>query len=302
MAFQCLALQPKTQPLWLLPKTQPLQLQTKTQPPQLPTNSMAVGKIPVLSTVNNSSLPITIGGLIGTNLPSLFAWHTHFGTAINLAGHRSYAPFVPIDDQQHDNTIATLCNLSFSNWADHDKSFLSLTPGTHAIFGHLQAPMLVDDGKKIPNLVIMLQELLVVSCTLDAYGNQAHTGICYQELSGKPVNFLAVVKLYMVSGNTIKHCFLTVLCCPGTMKFDIPWNPAWDSDDGGMQFLLMQHGANIHAAMDGDIDDPMPLSSMAVFAQLLLPFPVPLTVTFRYSMWFVTLGPPAMTLSPCVTW
>ena len=156
------------------------------------------------------------------------------------------------------NAVTMLHDLGLTDWANSDNPFLSLTLGTHAISGYTQAPTLTEDGKQIPNLAIAFQELLV-SRTLDAYGNQAHTGICYQELSAKPVNFLAVVKLYMASGKAMQHCFLTVLHCPGTTKFGIPWNPDWDSEDGGTQFPLMQLGANIYAAMDSDIDDPMPL-------------------------------------------
>ena len=221
--------------------------------------STGIGKIPAMSTAANSLLSIITGGTpIGTSSPLAFAWCTHFGTTINLAGHRLFDPFIPRDDQQCDHAATMLYDLDLTAWANGNNPFLSLTPGMHLILGHTQAPPLTEDGELRPNLAIAFQDLLI-NHTLDAYSNQAHTGICYKKLLEEPVNFLTILKLYAASSEAMQHYFLTILCCPGMTKFGIPWNPDWDTEEDGTQFPLIQLGANIRAAKDGDIEDLQPL-------------------------------------------
>jgi hypothetical protein len=152
-----------------------------------------------------------------------------------------------------------------------------------------------------PNLAIVFQDLLM-NCTLNTYGNQALTGIHYKKLLEAPVNFLTILKLYAASGEATQHYFLTILHCLGMMKFGIPWNPDWDTEEDGTQFPLIQLGANIQATENGNIEDLQPLVNGGFC-------PITATISSAFdgniqalkSTQFATPAPPVKILSPCMT-
>ena len=166
------------------------------------------------------------------------------GVAINLSSHGKY-------DQPSgciiasDQGLAILHSLKLQDFIDLDSPDLSITPGSFAKSGQLQAepfakPLSEANATKDACFHKQLHDFI-----MNDDSHQIKTGMQYKHLHQNPVDMLSLVQ-YITPSGKMSAPFYTVVCHPGTSAQGQPWASIKDTTG----FPLMEEGAFIHHISD----------------------------------------------------
>ena len=140
--------------------------------------------------------------------------HSKLEVVINLSSHGKY-------DQPRgciiasDQGLAILYSLKLTEFIDLDSPNLSITPGSFARSGRLQAEPVTKPPSEANAMKDVHFHKQLHDFIMDNDSHQIKTGLRYQHLHQNPVDMLSLVQ-YVTPSRKKSEPFYTVICHPGT--------------------------------------------------------------------------------------
>ena len=186
----------------------------------------------------------TTNSMISSTSSSQPLSRSKLGVVINLSSHRKY-------DQPRghiiasDQGLAILQSLQLADFIDLDSPNLSITPGSFARSGQLQAEPVAKPPSNANTMKDAHFHKQLHDFIMDDDSCQIKTGLQYNYLHQNPVDMLSLVQ-YVTPSRKQSEPFYTVIHHPGTSAQGQPW--ASNEDMTG--FPLMDEGAFIRHITD----------------------------------------------------
>ena len=166
------------------------------------------------------------------------------GVAINLSSHGKY-------DQPrghiiaNDQGLAILDSLKLTDFIDLDSPDLSITPGSFARSGRVQAEPVTKPPSEANVMKAACFHKQLHDFIMDDDSHQIKTGLRYHHLHRNPVDMLSLIQ-YVTPCGKKSEPFYTVIHHPGTSAQGQPWAGVEDMTG----FPFMDEGAFVHCITD----------------------------------------------------